>query len=186
MSDKLSQEEIEALLAGGQAQSSPETVEDSSAEEPSDLAPEAPAEEQAYTAEAAPPEQAYTAEAAPPEPAVDIRMVSSPEPEVKRAEFNQLSGSPASGTRNGVDLLLDVQLNISVELGRTSLHVRDILGLGPGAVVELDKHSGEPVEVMVHGKLLARGEVVLIDENFGVRITEIINKPERDNYAKVA
>jgi flagellar motor switch protein FliN/FliY len=118
--------------------------------------------------------------------APDIRVSTAPEPSVRPAEFSPISRTVESGPRTGVDLLLDVQLTVAVELGRAQLHVRDILGLGPGAVVELDKRSGEPVEVVVNGKLLARGEVVLIDENFGVRITEIINKAERDSHAKAA
>jgi flagellar motor switch protein FliN/FliY len=97
------------------------------------------------------------------------------QPVVRSVEFSPIDAGPATGLKNGVDLILDVQLQVSVELGRTSMKVKDVLGLGPGSIVELDKHAGEPVEVVVNNKTVARGEVVVIDENFGVRITEIIH-----------
>jgi flagellar motor switch protein FliN/FliY len=87
---------------------------------------------------------------------------------------------------NGVDLILDVQLQVAVELGRAQMKVREVLGLGPGSVVELDKHAGEPVEVVVNNKTIAKGEVVVIDENFGVRITEIVSSQRNDANAKAA
>jgi flagellar motor switch protein FliN/FliY len=76
-------------------------------------------------------------------------------------------------------LLLDIELPITIELGRTSLLIREILSLGPGAIVELDKLSGEPVDVLVNDKKFAQGEVVVIDENFAVRLTEILRPDER-------
>lgn len=85
---------------------------------------------------------------------------------------------PASGGSN-LDLLLDIPLEVTVELGRTKRLIKDVLELGVGSVIELDKLAGEPVDVLVNGKLVARGEVVVIDENFGVRITDIITPAER-------
>jgi len=76
-------------------------------------------------------------------------------------------------------MLMDVTLPVSIELGRTSLKIEDILSLGPGSVVELDKLAGEPVDVLVNDRLLAKGEVVVIDENFGVRITSMISPQDR-------
>ena len=76
-------------------------------------------------------------------------------------------------------LLMDVQLVLTVELGRTKKYVKDILGLGEGSIIELDKLAGEPVDLLINGKLIAKGEVVVIDENFGVRITEIVDPSER-------
>ncbi|HID16483.1 MAG TPA: flagellar motor switch protein FliN, partial [Candidatus Atribacteria bacterium] len=76
-------------------------------------------------------------------------------------------------------LLLDVPLEVTVELGRTTMLLKDILELGTGSVIELEKLAGEPVEIMVNNKLIAKGEVVIIDENFGVRITKIISPEER-------
>ncbi|MGV3613902.1 MAG: flagellar motor switch protein FliN [Fimbriimonas sp.] len=79
----------------------------------------------------------------------------------------------------GLDILMDVPLEISVELGRVKMLVRDIVELTTGSIVEIDKAAGEPVDVMVNGRLVARGEVVVIEDNFGVRITEILNPNER-------
>ncbi len=77
------------------------------------------------------------------------------------------------------DLLLDVQMVLTVELGRTKKYVKEILGLGEGSIIELDKLAGEPVDLLINGKLIAKGEVVVIDENFGVRVTDIVGPAER-------
>jgi len=77
-----------------------------------------------------------------------------------------------------LDLLLNVSLQVTAELGKAKMNVRDILKLGTGSVVELDRLAGGPVDLLVNNKLVARGEVVAIDENFGVRITELIDRPE--------
>jgi len=76
-------------------------------------------------------------------------------------------------------LLLDIELPVAIELGRTSLLIREILKLGPGSILELDKLSGEPVDIYINDKRFAQGEVVVIDENFGVRITELLRPDER-------
>lgn len=81
----------------------------------------------------------------------------------------------ATGDSNNMELLMDVSLPLSVQLGTARMTVREILALGPGSVVELDKAAGEPVGLLVNGKLIAYGEVVVIDENFGIRIVEIVN-----------
>jgi flagellar motor switch protein FliN/FliY len=75
-------------------------------------------------------------------------------------------------------LVLDIELPISIELGRTSMLIRDIVKLAPGSIVELDKLSGEPVDLFVNNRLFARGEVVVVDENFAVRLTELVTPPE--------
>ena len=98
---------------------------------------------------------------------------------IKRASFSPLTTGPVKSEPNSMDLLLDVSLDLSVELGRASVPVRDILQLGPGSILELDKLAGEPVDIMVNGKLIARGEVVVVDENFGIRVTEIASRNER-------
>ena len=90
---------------------------------------------------------------------------------------NEFSGSAKVG--GNIALLMDVPLKLTVELGRTTKLVKEILALAPGSVVELDKLAGEAVDILVNEKLIAKGEVVVIDENFGVRITEIINPEER-------
>jgi flagellar motor switch protein FliN/FliY len=103
--------------------------------------------------------------------------------------FQQVDGGLAenSGARavhpledaSGLELLMDIPLEISVELGRVKMMVRDVVELGTGSIVEIDKAAGEPVDVMVNGRLVARGEVVVIEDNFGVRLTEILNPQER-------
>lgn len=79
----------------------------------------------------------------------------------------------------GLDMLLDIPLEVTVELGRVKMVVRDVVELGSGSIVEIDKAAGEPVDVMVNGRLVARGEVVVIEDNFGVRITEILSQADR-------
>lgn len=87
-------------------------------------------------------------------------------------------GLPPSVGGN-IALILDVPMTLTVELGRTTQLVQDILGLGEGSIIELDKLAGEPVDLLVNGKLIAKGEVVVIDENFGVRVTDIVSPAER-------
>lgn len=77
------------------------------------------------------------------------------------------------------DFILDIPLRVSVELGRTSVVIKNLLQLGQGSVLELDKLAGEPLEVLVNGKLVARGEVVVVNEKFGIRLTDIITPIER-------
>lgn len=93
----------------------------------------------------------------------------------------------ASSESSGLEILLDIPLEISVELGRVRMFVKEVLDLGTGSIVEIDKAAGEPVDVLVNGRVVARGEVVVIEDNFGVRITEILTPQERLNrLAEVA
>ncbi len=87
--------------------------------------------------------------------------------------------SPGLAERRSLDLIMDVSMRVTVELGRSTLTVEDVLSLGPGSVVELNKLAGEPVDVLVNEQLIARGEVVVVDENFGVRVTEIVSPRRR-------
>ncbi|MFM9873830.1 MAG: flagellar motor switch protein FliN [Fimbriimonadaceae bacterium] len=94
------------------------------------------------------------------------------------------SASGSSGSLNGLedsglDLLYDIPLEVSVELGRVRMVVKDVIELGSGSIVEIDKAAGEPVDVLVNGRLVAHGEVVVIEDNFGVRITEILSPADR-------
>ena len=88
-------------------------------------------------------------------------------------------GEQKKGTKRDLDFLLDIPLEISVELGRTNMIINDLLQLGQGSVVELDKLAGEPLEIFVNHKLVARGEAVVVNDKFGVRITDIISPIER-------
>ena len=93
---------------------------------------------------------------------------SAPHPVPRRARRGPLA--PA----RGVELLHGVAMEVTVELGRTRLSVRDLLALTPGDVVELDRAAGSPADLLVNGRLIARGEVVVVDENFALRVTEIV------------
>jgi flagellar motor switch protein FliN len=104
---------------------------------------------------------------------------SQPQVEVHAAAFPTLSESNYTNVPRNIDLILDVPLEISVVLGRTKKSIKDILNLGTGSLVELDKLAEEPVEILVNGKKVAYGEVVVVDENFGVRITSIVSNSER-------
>ncbi len=88
-----------------------------------------------------------------------------------------------NGARN-LDLILDIPLRVTVELGRTKMVVSELLNLGQGSVVELSKLAGEPMEVLVNDKLVARGEAVVVNEKFGVRLTDIISPTERVEQLK--
>lgn len=103
------------------------------------------------------------------------------QPAVETPAFRPFQAAPVGTPQGGgtIDLLLDVPLQLTVELGQTQRTVREILELAPGTVVELDRLAGEPVDLLVNGRLIARGEVVVIDENFGIRITDIVSPGER-------
>lgn len=98
---------------------------------------------------------------------------------VHPAEFPQLLGTGANRAPSNIDLLLDVKLPVSIELGRTVLAISDILSWAQGTIVELDKLAGEPVSLLVNNKLVAKGEVVVVDEKFGLRITSLASPRER-------
>lgn len=102
-----------------------------------------------------------------------------PPVEVQKAAFQPLGSAASSAVPKNIDLILDVPLEISVVLGRTRKNIKDILSLGTGSLIELDKLAEEPVEILVNGKRVAYGEVVVVDENFGVRITSIVSSAER-------
>jgi flagellar motor switch protein FliN/FliY len=94
--------------------------------------------------------------------------------------FEVLGGAPESLPR-GMELILDIPLEVSVELGRVRMLIKDVLELSAGSIVELDRIAGEPVDVLVNGRLVAKGEVVVIEDNFGIRITEIVSPADRLN-----
>jgi len=98
---------------------------------------------------------------------------------VQPAQFASFDQAEMAGSQGNLDLLLDIPLSITVELGRSKKLIREILELVPGSIVQLDKLAGDPVDILVNNKLVAKGEVVVIDENFGVRVTDIISPAER-------
>jgi flagellar motor switch protein FliN len=102
------------------------------------------------------------------------------QPEIQPAVFSEFESIhlQEAESRN-LNMLLDIPLQVTVELGRTKRSIKEILELSAGSIIELDKLAGEPVDVLVNGKLIAQGEVVVIEENFGVRITDIISQSDR-------
>ncbi len=102
-----------------------------------------------------------------------------PPPNVQPVQFANLQAGGAPAEAGNIGLLMDVFMEMTVELGRTRKLIKEILTIGEGTIIELDKLAGEPVDILVNHKLIAKGEVVVIDENFGVRVTEIVSPMER-------
>jgi len=102
-------------------------------------------------------------------------------PNVQPVQFANLQPTPMSTEQGNIGLLMDVFMEMTVELGRTRRPIKWILGIGEGTIIELDKLAGEAVDILVNHKLIAKGEVVVIDENFGVRVTEIVSQIDRMN-----
>jgi flagellar motor switch protein FliN/FliY len=100
---------------------------------------------------------------------------------VQSVQYPNLVSRPTPQEAGNIGLIMDVFMEMTVELGRTRKLIKEILGMGEGTIIELDKLAGEPVDILVNHKLIAKGEVVVIDENFGVRVTEIVSPMERMN-----
>lgn len=195
--------EMVSFLMGGGAEAeaqeapAPEPAPAPVAPEPApvaaDPAPAAPAPQPAASQYAAPPQPPQYAAptqqlqyTVPPmgaqpvyaPPAYANNVVSSGVP-VQNAQFAPLTNEPVEVNAANISLIQDVPLQVTVELGRTKKSIREILEFSTGSIIELDKLAGEPVDIHVNGQLTAKGEVVVIDENFGVRITEIVSPMER-------
>lgn len=201
----LSQEEIEKMLAGGGAAASPAPAPEPQVAPPAPAvapapAPAAPAAAQAPPAPAQPmampmmsPEQMaqmmqmmmpmYMAAAQPPahQASPDPKVINTQQPTMPQlAGLDQLGEEQAQN----LDLIMGVPLEVTVEIGRTRKKVQDILSFAKGSLVILDKLAGDQVDLFVNGKCIARGEVVVIDDNFGIRIGEILRKPELEDFTK--
>jgi len=104
-------------------------------------------------------------------------------PEVARASFENLEGRPpapaALPVEDNLDFILDVAVNLSMEVGRTRIPIRNLLQLNQGSVVELERSAGEPLDVFANGTLIAHGEVVVINDKFGIRLTDVISPADR-------
>jgi flagellar motor switch protein FliN/FliY len=100
-------------------------------------------------------------------------------PGVTPFEFKNLAGAAAANEPASLDLLRDVQLDLKIELGRTHMHLEDVLRLKQGAVVALDKLAGDPVDIYANGRLIARGEVLVLNDNFCVRVAELVTGDEQ-------
>jgi flagellar motor switch protein FliN/FliY len=97
----------------------------------------------------------------------------------EKAQFEELHESRAPGGSTDLDFILDIPLEVTVEMGRTKMLINDLLQLGQGSVIELNRLAGEPLDILVNNKLVARGEVVVVGEKFGIRLTDIVSPMER-------
>ncbi len=109
----------------------------------------------------------------------DIQQPEDVQKNVEEASFNNLQDENSTTNSRGMDFLLDIPVELTVQLGTTKMLIKDLLQLGQGSVVELEKLAGEPMEILANHKLVARGEVVVVNEKFGVRLTDIISANER-------
>jgi flagellar motor switch protein FliN/FliY len=120
-------------------------------------------------------EQTGTTQAATEEPPAENTLARR----APNATFEQFSPGPAKAGANDIDLILDIPVQLTVELGRTKIAIKNLLQLAQGSVVELDGLAGEPMDVFVNGCLIAQGEVVVVNDKFGIRLTDIITPSER-------
>ena len=120
---------------------------------------------------------AALAEAAPPpEVAEEVRTAVD---QVAPASFTNFSPTPGNMPSGDINMILDIPVQLTVELGRTRIPIKNILQLAQGSVVELDALAGEPMDVLVNGYLIAQGEVVVVNDKFGIRLTDIVTPSER-------
>ena len=174
--DRINQDEIEALLRATQKSPAPKSAPKS--KPPADAPP---------VSEAPPPAPAASA---PVSSSDDIELLlrqaeealASADAPVEETlaglapfELKSFSGTPASSDRATLELLRDVELDLRIELGRTDMYLEEVLKLRKGAVVPLDKLAGDPVDIFVNGRLIARGEVLVLNDNFCVRVAELIS-----------
>ena len=99
--------------------------------------------------------------------------------EVKMEQFDHPAPASSNGVSRSLDFVLDIPLRLTVEVGRARMTIGDLLSLGPGSIVELQKLAGEPLEIFINDKLVARGEAVIVNEKYGIRLTDVISKSER-------
>ncbi|MFT7723364.1 MAG: flagellar motor switch protein FliN [Roseateles sp.] len=139
------------------------------------MSPDSPSqdEQDAMAAEWA----AALAEAAP-APAAATEVLAEPE-QVSTPSFANFTPTPGAGPGNDINMILDIPVQLTVELGRTRIPIKNILQLAQGSVVELDALAGEPMDVLVNGYLIAQGEVVVVNDKFGIRLTDIVTPSER-------
>ena len=97
----------------------------------------------------------------------------------EKDETTSANGEACSNGKCDLDIILDIPLNVTVELGKVKMPVNELLQLGQGSIIELSKQVGEPLDIYVNNKLVAKGEVVILDEKFGIRVADIINPTER-------
>ena len=106
-------------------------------------------------------------------------QVTGPAEQVAPAQFTNFAATTAAGAGNDINMILDIPVQLTVELGRTRIPIKHILQLAQGSVVELEALAGEPMDVLVNGYLIAQGEVVVVNDKFGIRLTDIVTPSER-------
>ena len=138
------------------------------------MSPDSPSQEEqdAMAAEWA----AALAEAKPAEVAEEVQAAAE---QVAPASFTNFAPTPGNMPGNDINMILDIPVQLTVELGRTRIPIKNILQLAQGSVVELDALAGEPMDVLVNGYLIAQGEVVVVNDKFGIRLTDIVTPSER-------
>ncbi len=104
---------------------------------------------------------------------------AAPSAQAEKAAFRDFTASTGSAQKNDIDFILDIPVQLTVELGRTKIAIKNLLQLAQGSVVELDGLAGEPMDVLVNGCLIAQGEVVVVNDKFGIRLTDIVTPSER-------
>ena len=129
-----------------------------------------------------PPPQEPIKPASPPPPPPEPKP--APKREVGAMQFGELQNTGQSQGALDLDFILEIPLKVSAELGRSRMLVGDLLALGTGSIIELDKAAGEPVDIFVNNRLIARGEVVVANEKFGIRLTDVVSHSERVNNLK--
>jgi len=111
--------------------------------------------------------------------------VPDPKAAATRAQFSDLGASATgAGQEVNLNIILDVAVTLALEVGRARMSVRELLQLAPGAIVELDRLAGEPLDVLVNGVRIARGEVVVVNDKFGIRLTDVVSATERMEHAQ--
>ncbi len=113
------------------------------------------------------------------EPGEDVQEGKPLGRTAEKPSFEELHGGRSSGHSAELDFILDIPLEVTVEMGRTRMLINDLLQLGQGSVIELNRLAGEPLDILVNNKLVARGEVVVVGEKFGIRLTDIVSPLER-------
>ena len=114
----------------------------------------------------------------------DWQQAEADTPAVEKADLDQLQDEGGSNLSPELDVILDIPVTVSMEVGNTEITIRNLLQLNQGSVIELDRMAGEPLDVLVNGTLIAHGEVVVVNEKFGIRLTDVVSPSERIKQLK--
>ncbi len=171
--EELSEDDLEAMFA---AEVAKEKEKQRSVDEPGEEELEAMFAAEVAKEQSAPPAPKASAPIARPKPAVQVRPVRLP-------SFDNMPGQSGTETPKDInlDMILDIPVDVHVEVGHTRVKVQEILRLDIGSVVELNRVAGHPADIIVNGKLIGQGDVVVVNENFGIRVTKLVGLEERLN-----